>query len=73
MTDYIGRMKKGQEKIYFLTADSLTAARSSPDMEIYRKKGIEVILLHDRVDEWLVAHLTEFEGKPPAICSKRQS
>jgi molecular chaperone HtpG len=56
-------MKEGQEKIYFLTADSLTAARSSPHLEIFRKKGIEVILLHDRVDEWLVAHLTEFEGK----------
>lgn len=63
LTDYIGRMKEGQEKIYFLTADSLTAARSSPHLEIFRKKGIEVILLHDRVDEWLVAHLTEFEGK----------
>ena len=63
LTDYVGRMKEGQEKIYFLTADSLTAARSSPHMEIFLKKGIEVLLLHDRVDEWLVAHLTEFEGK----------
>jgi molecular chaperone HtpG len=56
-------MKEGQEKIYFVTADSLKGARSSPHLEIFRKKGIEVLLLFDRVDEWLVAHLTEFEGK----------
>ncbi|HET7060971.1 MAG TPA: molecular chaperone HtpG [Nitrosospira sp.] len=64
LADYISRMKEGQEKIYFVTADTLKAARSSPHLEIFRKKGIEVLLLHDRVDEWLVAHLTEFEGKP---------
>jgi len=63
LADYIGRMKEGQEKIYFVTADSLKAARNSPHLEIFRKKGIEVLLLFERVDEWLVAHLTEFEGK----------
>lgn len=64
LADYIGRMKEGQEKIYFITADNLKAARSSPHLEVFRKKGIEVLLLADRVDEWLVSHLTEFEGKP---------
>lgn len=63
LEDYIGRMKEGQEKIYFVTADSLKAAKSSPHLEVFRKKGIEVLLLADRVDEWLVSHLTEFEGK----------
>ncbi len=63
LADYIGRMKEGQEKIYFITADTLKAARSSPHLEVFRKKGIEVLLLADRVDEWLVSHLTEFEGK----------
>ena len=62
--DYIARMKEGQEKIYYVTADSLKAARSSPHLEVFRKKGIEVLLLSERVDEWLVANLTEFEGKP---------
>lgn len=61
--DYVARMKEGQEKIYYVTADSLNAARNSPHLEVFRKKGIEVILLFDRVDEWLVANLTEFEGK----------
>ncbi|ARO88510.1 molecular chaperone HtpG [Nitrosospira lacus] len=63
-SDYIARMKDGQEKIYYVTADSLKAARSSPHLEIFRKKGIEVLLLSERVDEWLVANLTEVEGKP---------
>ena len=62
--DYIARMKEGQEKIYYVTADSLKAARNSPHLEVFRKKGIEVLLLAERVDEWLVANLTEFEGKP---------
>ena len=61
---YLERMKKGQEAIHFLTADSLTAARSSPHLEVFRKRGVEVLLLTDPVDEWLVGHLTEFEGKP---------
>jgi len=63
LNDYIGRMKEGQEKIYYVTADSLKAARSSPHLEVFQKKGIEVILLFERVDEWLSANLTEFEGK----------
>jgi molecular chaperone HtpG len=56
-------MKEGQEKIYYITADSFAAAQHSPHLEIFRKKGIEVLLLSDRVDEWLVSHLPEFEGK----------
>jgi molecular chaperone HtpG len=63
LAGYVARMKPGQDKIYYVTADSFAAARSSPHLEIFRKKGIEVLLLSDRVDEWLVAHLTEFEGK----------
>lgn len=61
---YVQRMKEGQEKIYFVTADNLKAAKNSPHLEVFRKKGIEVLLLADRVDEWLVSNLTEFEGKP---------
>lgn len=60
---YMQRMKEGQEKIYYVTADSLKAAKNSPHLEVFRKKGIEVLLLSDRVDEWLVSNLTEFEGK----------
>jgi molecular chaperone HtpG len=63
LTDYIGRMKEGQEKIYFITADSYQAAKSSPHLEIFRKKGIEVLLMAERVDEWLMSHLSEFEEK----------
>lgn len=62
--DYIARMKPAQKKIYYLTADSLTAARSSPHLEIFRKHNIEVLLLTDKIDEWVVGHLTEVEGKP---------
>jgi molecular chaperone HtpG len=62
--DYVSRMKPGQESIYYVTADSLTAAKSSPQLEVFRKKGIEVLLLVDRVDEWMLAHLYEFDGKP---------
>ncbi|HET9820466.1 MAG TPA: molecular chaperone HtpG [Burkholderiaceae bacterium] len=64
LADYVARMKEGQESIYYLTADSLTAARSSPQLEIFRQKGIEVLLLVDRVDEWMLAHLFEYEGRP---------
>jgi len=63
LKDYIARMKEGQEHIYYVTADSFAAAKHSPHLEIFRKKGIEVLLLSDRVDEWLVSGLTEFEGK----------
>ena len=61
--DYVARMKEGQEKIYYVTADTFAAAKNSPHLEIFRKKGIEVILLSDRVDEWVVGHVTEFDGK----------
>jgi molecular chaperone HtpG len=61
--DYVSRMKEGQEPIYYVTADTLAAAKSSPQLEVFRKKGIEVLLLADRVDEWMLAHLYEFEGK----------
>ena len=63
LADYIGRMKPGQDKIYYVTADSFNAARNSPHLEVFRKKGIEVLLLSDRVDEWVVGHVTEFDGK----------
>ncbi|MCU0927897.1 MAG: molecular chaperone HtpG [Burkholderiaceae bacterium] len=62
--DYVSRMKDGQEAIYYVTADSLAAAKASPQLEIFRKKGIEVLLLVDRVDEWMLAHLYEFDGRP---------
>ncbi|MEW6133532.1 MAG: molecular chaperone HtpG [Pseudomonadota bacterium] len=64
LKDYIGRMKEGQSAIYYITADSFFAAKHSPHLEIFRKKGIEVLLLSDRVDEWLVSNLHEFDGKP---------
>jgi molecular chaperone HtpG len=63
LADYIGRMKPEQEKIYYVTAETFNAAKNSPHLEVFRKKGIEVLLLTDRVDEWVVSHLTEFEGK----------
>jgi molecular chaperone HtpG len=63
LADYIGRMKPEQEKIYYVTAETFNAAKNSPHLEVFRKKGIEVLLLSDRVDEWVVSHLTEFEGK----------
>ncbi|TCP04791.1 molecular chaperone HtpG [Caldimonas thermodepolymerans] len=62
--DYVSRMKEGQEAIYYITAETLAAARNSPQLEIFRKKGIEVLLLTDRVDEWMLSHLYEFDGKP---------
>jgi molecular chaperone HtpG len=64
LKDYIGRMKEGQSAIYYITADSFAAAQHSPHLEIFRKKGIEVLLLSDRVDEWLSGNLNEFDGKP---------
>ncbi|WP_168016940.1 molecular chaperone HtpG [Halomonas salinarum] len=60
---YVERMKEGQQKIYYIVADSFNAAKHSPHLEIFRKKGIEVLLLSDRIDEWLMSHLTEFDGK----------
>jgi molecular chaperone HtpG len=64
LADYVSRMKEGQEAIYVITADTLAAAKASPQLEIFKKKGIEVLLLADRVDEWMLSHLYEFEGKP---------
>ena len=63
LTEYISRMKPGQDKIYYVTAETFQGAKNSPHLEIFRKKGIEVLLLSDRVDEWLVSHLRDFEGK----------
>ena len=63
LADYVERMQEGQDKIYYVTADSFSAAKNSPHLEIFRKKGIEVILMADRVDEWLISNLTEFDGK----------
>jgi len=63
LEDYVSRMKEGQEHIYYVTADSFAAAKNSPHLEIFRKKGIEVLLLSDRIDEWLVSNLDEFDGK----------
>ena len=64
LSAYVERMPEGQKSVYYLTADSLTAARSSPHLEGFAKRGYEVLLLVDRIDEWVVSHLTEFEGKP---------
>ncbi|MBD8512004.1 molecular chaperone HtpG [Photobacterium sp. WH77] len=64
LADYVSRMKEGQEKIYYITADSFKAAKNSPHLEQFRAKGLEVVLMHDRIDEWLMGHLPEFDGKP---------
>jgi molecular chaperone HtpG len=63
LDEYVSRMPEAQDKIYYIIADNYTAAKNSPHLEVFKKKGIEVLLLTDRVDEWLVAHLTEFDGK----------
>ena len=63
LEDYVARMKEGQEKIYYIAAENFNTAKSSPHLEVFRKKGIEVLLLTDRVDEWLMSHLSEFDGK----------
>ncbi|NNJ73296.1 MAG: molecular chaperone HtpG, partial [Enterobacterales bacterium] len=63
LTDYISRMKEGQDKIYFVSAENFDTAKNSPHLEVFRKKDIEVLILSDRIDEWLVMHLTEFDGK----------
>ena len=70
LADYVARMKEGQQKIYYVVADSFNAAKHSPHLEIFRKKGIEVLLLSDRIDEWLMSHLTEFDGKSFADVGK---
>lgn len=63
LADYLGRIKEGQDKIYFLTGESYAQIKNSPHLEVFRKKGIEVLLLTDRIDEWLMSYLTEFDGK----------
>ncbi|EEP95058.1 hypothetical protein yaldo0001_7670 [Yersinia aldovae ATCC 35236] len=70
LEDYVSRMTEGQEKIYYITADSYAAAKSSPHLELFRKKGIEVLLLSDRIDEWMMSYLTEFDGKSLQSVSK---
>ncbi len=70
LEDYVGRMQEGQKAIYFITADSFSTARNSPHLEIFRKKGIEVLLLTDPIDEWLTTHLNEFDGKPLSSVNK---
>ncbi|WP_167383285.1 molecular chaperone HtpG [Xenorhabdus ishibashii] len=70
LEDYVGRMAEGQEKIYYITADSYAAAKNSPHLELFRKKGIEVLLLSDRIDEWMMSYLTEFDGKSFQSVSK---
>lgn len=63
LDDYISRMKEGQKKLYYITADNFTAAKSSPHLEVFRKKGIEVLILTDRIDEWMMGYLSEYDGK----------
>ncbi|PZP79290.1 MAG: molecular chaperone HtpG, partial [Ectopseudomonas oleovorans] len=63
LADYLGRVKDGQDKIYYLTGESYAQIKNSPHLEVFRKKGIEVLLLTDRIDEWLMSYLTEFDGK----------
>ena len=63
LADYVARMQEGQQKIYFISADSHNAAKASPHLEVFRKKGIEVLLLSDPIDEWVTSHLREFDGK----------
>ncbi|MES1924799.1 molecular chaperone HtpG [Salinisphaera sp. T31B1] len=70
LDDYIARMQPGQDKIYYITADTLAEAKHSPHLEIFKKKNIEVLLLTDRVDEWVMAHLTEYEDKPLSSVAK---
>ena len=70
LADYVARMKPGQEAIYYVTAETFAAARNSPHLEIFRKRGVEVLLLHDRVDEWVVANLPDYEGKPLASVAR---
>jgi molecular chaperone HtpG len=70
LAEYVARMKEGQDKIYYVTADSYTAGRNSPQLEIFRKKGIEVLVLWDRVDEWMLSHLREFDGKQMVSVAK---
>ena len=70
LEDYVARMKEGQKAIYYITADSYIAAKNSPHLELFNKKGIEVLLLSDRIDEWVLGYFTEFDGKPLQAVTK---
>lgn len=70
LADYVTRMKEGQDKIYYVTADTYAAAKYSPHLEVFKKKGVEVLLLSDRVDEWMLSYLQEFDGKELQSCAK---
>ena len=70
LEDYVARMKEGQKAIYYITADSYVAAKNSPHLELFNKKGIEVLLLSDRIDEWMLSYLTAFDGKPLQTITK---
>ena len=70
LAEYVGRMKEGQTAIYYVTADTFAGAANSPHLEVFRKKGIEVLLLADRIDEWMLSGLTEFDGKPLSSVAK---
>lgn len=70
LEDYVARMKEGQKAIYYITADTYVAAKNSPHLELFNKKGIEVLLLSDCIDEWMLSYLTEFDGKPLQTISK---
>ncbi len=70
LADYVARMKPGQAKIYYVTAETFGAAKHSPHLEVFRQKDVEVLIMYDRIDEWVMTHLTEFEGKPLASVAK---
>lgn len=70
LDDYLSRMKEGQDKIYYVTADTYAAAKYSPHLEVFKKKGVEVLLLTDRVDEWMLSYLNAYEGKTLQSCAK---
>jgi molecular chaperone HtpG len=70
LADYLARMKPGQSKIYYVTAETFAAAKNSPHLEVFRQKGVEVLLMYDRIDEWVMTHLTEYEGKPIVSVAK---
>ncbi|MCE1658543.1 molecular chaperone HtpG, partial [Enterobacter hormaechei] len=70
LEEYVSRMTEGQDKIYYITADSYAAAKNSPHLELFRKKGIEVLLLSERIDEWMMGYLTDFDGKKFQSVSK---
>lgn len=70
LAEYVSRLKPGQSKIYYVTAETFNAAKNSPHLEVFRQKGVEVLLMYDRIDEWVMSHLTEFDGKPLASVAK---